>query len=152
MKYLLLSIFVMFAAPPLQASFCDMCMDHSESQQRPSANDTHHDMSHDMNSGQGHNPDHQPGSNMGIGMGDGMAHDMGHDSDNQNMDCCDDESAATDDSCGMTAHCGANAASLAILSIEMRATWFGVDTSRMSAQSQLPSSQFSSPPFRPPIS
>jgi len=101
------------------------------------------------------NHSQQSSSHQSMSDGDmhaGMAHDIDGDSDNQKMDCCDDEPNSGQHDCSAMAHCGAAPAGLATLNPAIVSSWLSITSGKMPALSQVPPNQFSSPPFRPPIS
>ena len=122
---MLLAIFVLLAAQPLQASFCDMCADQKAMHSGMASDEEH---GHDMHAG------------------------MDHGDDSQAMDCCDDESAAGDDHCATMAHCGACPTGNAAVSPSIAAVMISTAKMKLDFSSDPPVYQNSSPPFRPPIS
>jgi hypothetical protein len=122
MKYVLLAIFVLFAAQPLRASMFDMCNDQGTTQ------GSHGDMpQEDMHGG-----------------------DMSH-GDMQDMDCCEQDPADSHDSCDSMSHCGACTASVVALNADMAISVFTVVSRQYLSDTGEPLYRIKSPPFRPPI-
>lgn len=124
MKYVLLAIFVLFAAQPLQASYCDMC----------DGQDT---------------GDSQQGSMHDVAMTD---HGNDHQIDSgQEMDCCDSEPDGSDDGCTPQSHCGASTSSLAVINAVTADLLFSTHSEQISTNFSGVLNRTDSPPFRPPI-
>lgn len=117
MKYVLLAIFVLFAATPVQASPCDMCDDQNDTM---SGHSMHEDSMSD---------DHE-----------------------QPMDCCDHNPTESDGSCDAMSHCGASTAGAVAIIVAPINAFFSPGSQQVLQADKGPLSQFSSPPFRPPIS
>lgn len=127
MKYVLLAIFVLFAAQPLRASLCDMC-DAQGTTQSAHGDMVHSDMDHaDMDHG-----------------------DMDH-GNMQDMDCCDQDPAGSQDSCDSMSHCGACTASVITLNADMAISGYTVVSRHYLSDTGEPLYRIKSPPFRPPI-
>lgn len=126
MKYVLLSIFVLFAAQPLQAVPCDMCDGQDKT------GNQHQSMpDHAM-------PDH---SGHGSAMLDGM----------QDKDCCDGDTDDAGHSCGAMSHCGACSTGLTAVTPSAVIALLSPGSVQVIASGDASLSHFSSPPFRPPI-
>jgi len=117
MKYIFLSIFVLLAAQPFQASSCDM-----------------HDAQDTVQS-------------QHAGM-HGNGQDMNMDMD---MDCCDHDPSDTSDNCDSLSHCGASASGVVTIDSSVVSVAYASDTHHTVTDSGHLLSQFTSPPFRPPI-
>ncbi|MCP4048515.1 MAG: hypothetical protein GY732_21260 [Gammaproteobacteria bacterium] len=117
MKYILLSVFVFFAAQPFQASYCDM------------------QVSQEASHG-GHN----------------MQHGSKADTDGAGMDCCDHDPSTPSDSCDSMSHCGACVIAASAINPSAIIVFYHVDSHLYSPETNEHLSDFSSPPFRPPIS
>lgn len=116
MRYLFLSILVLFATQPLQASFCDMGADQSSSHQAMSDSDMHASMNHGNDSDTDRSSEH----------------------DSDTMDCCDDKSASGAHGCTAIAHCGACPASLVAVNPTISSSWLGTSNGNMPSLSQVP--------------
>jgi hypothetical protein len=125
MRYVFLAIFVLLAAQPLQASFCDMCAGQKA---------LHADMMSDDMSG------------------DDMHAGMDHGNNSKAMDCCDDELADGDEHCAGMVHCGASPAGNAAVIPSISSALISVAKLKLDFSSDSPLYRSGSPPFRPPIS
>ena len=123
MKYVLLAIFVLFAAQPLRASLCDM---HDAQGTTQGAHGDMHDS--DM--------DHSNMQNM-----DCCDHDP---ADPVNP-------ADSNDLCDSMSHCGAGTASAVVLNSDMITPVYTAGSRQYLSNSGAPLYWFKSPPFRPPI-
>jgi len=123
MKYVLLAIFVLFAAQPLRASLCDMC------DTRGTTQSSHGDMVHsDMDHG-----------------------DM-QDMDCCDQDPADsDDPADSKDLCDSMSHCGASTASAVVLNTDMDTPVYTAGSRQYLSDTGEPLNRFIPPPFRPPI-
>ena len=122
MKNVILALFVLFAAQPVQASFCTMELNMGG-----------------MNMG-----------NMNSAMDHVMQHAA--DAPVPDVDCCEHEDTDTSRSCDSTAFCGATPASAAVLEAGLKSgTVLMVRRLPLFKNSPLTPS-FDSPPYRPPIS
>ena len=124
MRYVLLAIFVLFAAQPSQASYCDMCdgQDTGDSQQSSMHDGAMMD----------HASDHQIDSG-------------------QEMDCCDSGPDSSDDGCNPLSHCGASTGSLAVIDAGTTDLLFSAHSEQIFTNFAGVLSRTGSPPFRPPI-
>jgi len=118
----------------MQASVCDMTAEQSHPEQ----------------SNYSQSSPHQSMSDGGLHAG--MAHDIDGGSADHLMGCCENEPDSSQRDCSTMAHCGAPPAGVATLNPAIVSSWLSVSSGKMPALSQLPPNQFSTPPFRPPIS
>jgi len=123
MKYVLLAIFVLFAAQPLRASLCDMC------------------------NGQGATEsvdNHVHGSDMNHG-------DM-QDMDCCDHDSADSHDPLdSNDSCDSMSHCGACTASVVVLDANSAFSVYTTASRQYLSGTGEPLYRVKTPPFRPPI-
>jgi len=123
MKYVLLAIFVLFAAQPLRASLCDMY------DAQGTAQGAHGDM---------HDGDMDHGDMQGM---DCCDHDPTDSSD----------PADSNDLCNSMSHCGACTASVVALNADMAISISTLASRQYLSNTGEPLNRFKSPPFRPPI-
>ena len=124
MKFVLLAFFVLIAAQPLQATYCDMHASQGTSHDQHGDMQNHHAMDTDM--------------------------DMDMDTDG-GMDCCDHDPSDPSDGCDAMSHCGAASAGAVTIDSTPVSVAFATNPQLHLANSGQPLTRFSSPPFRPPI-
>jgi len=123
MKYLLLAIFVLFAAQPLRASLCDMCNGQGATQGAEN---------------------HEHGGEMNHADMQGM--DCCDDDSANSHDPAD-----SNDSCDSMSHCGACTASVGALDASLVVSVHTTASRQYLPDTSEPLNRFKSPPFRPPI-
>ena len=74
-----------------------------------------------------------------------------NDAERAAMDCCDHDPSVPSDECDSMSHCGACTAGVVSIDSSTANLIFSVGCRQYAAYSNAPLSNYSSPPFRPPI-